>query len=64
MYVFPQTANVERVSPALELGEGPHWNPATQSLYFVDLHQGKINRYHPETNGYFSAIIGMTCVIK
>ncbi|VVC33134.1 Six-bladed beta-propeller, TolB-like,SMP-30/Gluconolactonase/LRE-like region,Senescence marker [Cinara cedri] len=49
--------NVEPVSPTLTLGEGPHWHPPTQSLYFVELFQGKINRYHPETNGYFSASI-------
>ena len=52
-----QTFNVERVTPALELGEGPHWDSSTRSLYFVDLHQGKINRYHPESNGFFSAKI-------
>lgn len=52
-----QKFNVERVSPALELGEGPHWDSSTRSLYFVDLHQGKINRYHPESNSYFSANI-------
>lgn len=56
---FNQLANVERVSPNLELGEGPHWHTPTRSLYFVDLHRGKINRYHPETNGFFSAVISM-----
>lgn len=49
---------MERVTPALELGEGPHWNPQTKSLYFVDLHRGKINRYYPETKEFFSAIVG------
>lgn len=59
LFCAPQVAyNVSRVTPALELGEGPHWDPLTQSLYFVDLHQGKINRYYPKTKGYFSAIIG------
>lgn len=53
----PQQYNVERVSPAMELGEGPHWYSPTGSLYFVDLHQGKINRYHPESNSLFSAKI-------
>lgn len=53
-----QVAKVEHVTPALELGEGPHWNPSTQSLYFVDLHRGKINRYHPESKKYFCATIG------
>uniref|UniRef100_A0A2S2QZ38 Regucalcin n=1 Tax=Sipha flava TaxID=143950 RepID=A0A2S2QZ38_9HEMI len=47
----------EHVSPVLELGEGPHWDPLTQSLYFVDLHRARVNRYHPETNGYFIATI-------
>ncbi|XP_025209201.1 WD repeat-containing protein 6-like isoform X2 [Melanaphis sacchari] len=52
-----QKFNVERVSPALELGEGPHWDSLTRSLYFVDLHQSQINRYHPESNSFFSAKI-------
>ncbi|VVC31558.1 Hypothetical protein CINCED_3A011058 [Cinara cedri] len=49
---------IEAVTPALELGEGPHWDISTQNLYFVDLHKSKINRYHPETGDYFSATIG------
>ncbi|KAE9527844.1 hypothetical protein AGLY_012668 [Aphis glycines] len=49
--------NIQRVSPPLELGEGPHWHQCTQSLYFVDLHKKKINKYHPETSCYTTATI-------
>lgn len=52
---------MEQVTPVLELGEGPHWDPSTESVYFVDLHQGKINRYHPKTKSYYYAVIGESC---
>jgi hypothetical protein len=32
-----------------ELGEGPVWDPCTACLYFVDILQGRIHRYHPES---------------
>jgi len=54
--------NIQRVSPPLELGEGPHWNPLTQSLYFVDMYKRKINKYHPETSCYTTATIGESCM--
>ncbi|XP_050428277.1 uncharacterized protein LOC126838155 [Adelges cooleyi] len=48
---------VERCTEPLELGEGPHWQQSTQSLYFVDLHKGSIHRYHPETKSHYKAVI-------
>jgi len=29
------------------LGEGPLWQPDEQALYWVDIHQARIERYHP-----------------
>jgi len=29
------------------LGEGPLWHPDEQALYWVDIHQARIERYHP-----------------
>ncbi|KAK9869823.1 hypothetical protein WA026_003552 [Henosepilachna vigintioctopunctata] len=40
---------IERVLQNTELGEGPHWDIATQSLYFVDIFSKTINRYVPST---------------
>ncbi|ENN81656.1 hypothetical protein YQE_00966, partial [Dendroctonus ponderosae] len=42
---------VERVTdiPVIELGEGPHWDIQTESLYFVDLFGKAIHRYVPRT---------------
>jgi sugar lactone lactonase YvrE len=31
-----------------EVGEGPHWDPATGSLWFVDLTGGSVHRYRPD----------------
>jgi sugar lactone lactonase YvrE len=30
-----------------KLGEGPIWNPDEQALYWVDIHQALVQRYHP-----------------
>lgn len=29
------------------LGEGPLWHPDEQALYWVDIHQARVERYHP-----------------
>ena len=31
------------------LGEGPHWSEAKQCLYFVDILEGKVIQYNPDT---------------
>ena len=49
---------VERITEATELGEGPHWNAATQSLYFVDIFGKSIHRYVPATKKHTTAVIG------
>lgn len=40
---------IEVVTEAIrcELGEGPHWCPKEQVLYFVDILKGKVLRYDP-----------------
>ena len=32
------------------VGEGPHWEAASQSLLFVDIEQGEVHRYNTVTN--------------
>ncbi|XP_075228141.1 uncharacterized protein LOC142328320 [Lycorma delicatula] len=49
---------VEVLTKPLVLGEGPHWNIATQTLYFVDIMKGSVHSYKPATNEHFSAVIG------
>lgn len=49
---------IERIAESLELGEGPHWDVDTQSLYFVNLMGKAIHRYVPATNTYTKAVIG------
>lgn len=45
--------------PKLELGEGPHWDIKTQTLYYVDLIGRKINCYKYHENRAYSAVIGV-----
>jgi len=40
-----------------ELGEGPHWDIASQSLYFVDIHVGKLLRYDYKQNKVYKSKI-------
>ncbi|KAH1017172.1 hypothetical protein HUJ05_007872 [Dendroctonus ponderosae] len=51
---------VERVTdiPVIELGEGPHWDIQTESLYFVDLFGKAIHRYVPRTGQCTKAEVG------
>lgn len=51
---------VERIPeiPNLELGEGPHWDAETQSLYFVDIFGNSIHKYIPSTGQHTKAVFG------
>lgn len=49
---------VELVVESVELGEGPHWDVETQSLYFVDIFGNSIHRYEPSTKTHKKAVIG------
>lgn len=49
-------------SPRTTLGEVPHWNPQTRSLYYVDIHDAenytsKLLRYDYDENRVYSATI-------
>lgn len=46
------------VDVPLDLGESPHWDADTQSIYFVDINGHYINRFVPATGSYTKAYIG------
>lgn len=51
---------VERITeiPALQLGEAPHWDVATQTLYLVDLLGKYIHKYVPSTGEHTKVVMG------
>lgn len=49
---------VERITEGAELAEGPHWDPATKSLYYVDIFGKTIHRYVPSTKKHTQATLG------
>ncbi|XP_067634407.1 regucalcin-like [Eurosta solidaginis] len=58
---YVQTATsykIEALPNAYTLvGEGPHWDLKTQSLYFVDIDLAKLLRYDYKTNKTYSAVL-------
>jgi len=40
------------------LGEGPHWDIPSQSLYYVDIRENSIHKYTPSTNEHTKVRIG------
>ncbi|KAK4883059.1 hypothetical protein RN001_006378 [Aquatica leii] len=42
------------------LGEGPHWDTETQSLYFVDLLEKSIHKYVPSTKQHTKMVFNKT----
>lgn len=44
-------------APKLDLGEGPHWDAKSQSLYFVDMFQAGIYRWDYHKNKTFGATV-------
>lgn len=52
------TPTIEVITERVTLGEGPHWDVATQSLYYVDIFGQAIHRYVPATNTHTKAVIG------
>lgn len=40
------------------LGEGPHWDCASQKLYFVDIFAQKVLRFDPVTGTVTSVLVG------
>lgn len=55
-----KSLKIEKLTSAIELGEGPHWNSNDQNLYYVDINGQKVMRYNPATrevtSAYFSKI--------
>lgn len=49
---------IDAIKKILTLGEAPHWDMATQALYFVDIIECTIHKYIPATNQHFQAAIG------
>ncbi|CAH1130548.1 unnamed protein product [Ceutorhynchus assimilis] len=49
---------IEKIAeiPNLELGEGPHWDAETQSLYLVDIFGKALHKYIPST-GHHSKLV-------
>lgn len=45
-------------SPLSTLGEGPHWDVESQSLYYNDIYGGSIHRYDYAENKTYNATVG------
>uniref|UniRef100_A0A1B6DQ06 SMP-30/Gluconolactonase/LRE-like region domain-containing protein n=1 Tax=Clastoptera arizonana TaxID=38151 RepID=A0A1B6DQ06_9HEMI len=54
---------IEPIGRPVVLGEGPFWDPDSQSLYFVDVFGYSINRYDTKTKEQFSAKVEGYCTI-
>ena len=48
--MFSPTIEVVEDAIKCQLGEGPHWCPKEQVLYYVDIKLGRVLRYDPKTN--------------
>lgn len=49
---------VDPLTPAINLGKGPHWDSKSQSLYCVDMFKGTVHCYKPECDAFTSATVG------
>lgn len=56
--------NIEPIGESLSLGEGPHWDAETQSLYFVDITGKTVHRYVPSTKQYTKAAVGKPVIFN
>lgn len=55
------TYKVEQLpSPLSVLGEGPHWDIASQSLYYCDIYGKSVHRYVLAENKTYNATVGKT----
>lgn len=43
------------IKKQMKLGEGPHWDEGTQSLYLVDIYEGSIFKYDSKTGSHAEA---------
>ena len=40
------------------LMEGPHWDPISQTLTYVEIYSGKVHRYNPATDSVQTVSVG------
>ncbi|CAH1118004.1 unnamed protein product [Phaedon cochleariae] len=52
------TPQIKKLCGNFKLGEAPHWDSETQTLYFVDINGYTINKYVPATRKHTSAHVG------
>lgn len=57
-------ATVEPIGERLNLGEGPHWDVDSQSLYFVDITGKTVYKYVPESKQCTKATVGKAIFIN
>lgn len=50
--------NLEVITERAILGEGPHWDVESQSLYYIDIFGQYIHKYTPGTNSNTKVKIG------
>ncbi|KAJ3654200.1 hypothetical protein Zmor_013404 [Zophobas morio] len=48
---------IEVITERVTLGEGPHWDEATQSLYYVDIFGQAIHKFVPSTNTHTKVVL-------
>lgn len=54
---------IEKLLGGFRLAEGPHWDIASQSLYFVDINEHSIHKYVPTIEKHTSANLGKIFVL-
>lgn len=59
--IMASEVQINPISESLEVGTRPHWDAATQSLYFVDVPTSKAYKYQPATKTLTSATVGEFC---
>lgn len=49
---------IQMITKSLVLGEGPHWDAASQSLFFVSIHEQLLNKYEFATGEHTQTKLG------
>ncbi|RZC42485.1 SGL domain containing protein [Asbolus verrucosus] len=60
--IWKMNPKIERLTESITLGEAPHWDVETQSLYYVDIIGMAIYKYTPETKKSVKASVGLNQV--
>lgn len=56
--ILAMAPTIEKTGESLILGESPHWDVETQTLYLVDAFGKAIVRYDPQTKKIVKATLG------